>query len=240
MDRDELLGSYKAYRAITVAHHSAALRHVPMAALLDTAKRLGLGDGKVIFEPTEAEITLIMDLAIYGRKPGRTRAIDRFAQSAAAAQGSIERRVLEAMRRAQFAVVAVERRHDVAGLIISDLAREAQRWLIDVNLEMHAQPGLCLAGRFFAIDGYVMSCGAVIPAEPETLLDGFDASVDSSDPELVLEDPRFATAVFRDAIASGLLGGIVYTAPGQSSVTITGPVERDPPSPLHSRSAISA
>ena len=49
--------------------------------------------------------------------------------------GSDEALVLDAMRKARFSLLVIERRHETAGLIATDLVRNSEVWLMDVGLE---------------------------------------------------------------------------------------------------------
>jgi hypothetical protein len=104
MLRGEILDRYRNLRAISTRHHSAALDYLARPAILEQAKHLGLAYGRALFADSEEEMTLIFDLAIHTAKPGRSRAIDRYAKVAVLAPGSDEVHMLEAMREARFSV----------------------------------------------------------------------------------------------------------------------------------------
>jgi hypothetical protein len=129
MTRDQILERYRHLREISTGHHSGALKFVPRQALLEHAKRLGLAIGGMLVAESEAEMTLVFDLALYTAKEGRSRALDRYARATPLPPGSDAARVLEAMRHARFSVWRINRRHETAGLIITDLLREAELWL---------------------------------------------------------------------------------------------------------------
>jgi hypothetical protein len=98
MQQREILDRYRNLRAISTHHHSAALDYLARPAILEHAKHLGLTYGQALFANSEEEMTLIFDLAIHTAKPGRSRAIDRYAKAAALSSGSNEAHTLEAMR----------------------------------------------------------------------------------------------------------------------------------------------
>ena len=50
-------------------------------ALLEHAKRLGLATGQTLVAESEAEMTLVFDLALYTAKERRSRALDRYARA---------------------------------------------------------------------------------------------------------------------------------------------------------------
>src|SRR5947208_1171387 len=100
------------------------------------------------------------------RHSARSRALDRYARATPLPPGSDAARVLEAMRHAQFSVWRIKQRHDTAGLIITDVLREADVWLVDEQLEASAPEGLCFAGRICEPDRFAMGCGVVVPVYP--------------------------------------------------------------------------
>lgn len=210
MTRDEVLQRYRHLRLISIGHHSGALKFLSRPALLELAKRLGLAAQGILVAESEAEMTLVFDLALYTAKERRSRALDRYARATPLPPGSDAARVLEAMRHARFSVWRIDRRHETAGLIITDVLREAEVWLVDEQLETSAPEGLCFAGRLCQPDDFAMSCGVVVPVHRELLE---EVTLDMlawrrGDPERVAEDPRFAIAIYRAAIESGILNNV--------------------------------
>ena len=130
MTRDEILQRYRHLRLISIGHHSGALKFLSRQAVLEHAKRLGLATGGMLVAESEAEMTLVFDLALYTAKERRSRALDRYARATKLPPGSDAARVLEAMRQARFSVWRINRRHETAGLIITDVLREAEVWLV--------------------------------------------------------------------------------------------------------------
>jgi hypothetical protein len=81
MTRDQILERYRHLRAISTGHHSGALKFLSRQALLEHAKRLRLATGQMLVAESEAEMTLVFDLALYTAKEGRSRALDRYARA---------------------------------------------------------------------------------------------------------------------------------------------------------------
>jgi len=152
--RGEVIARYRKLREISKQHHSKALDFLSQATILHQARRLGLADGKTLILGSMEELTLAFDLAIHTAPPGRSRAIDRYARSAQFAPGSEEALVLEAMRNARFAVVEVQRRHHVAGLIVTDVLRNIELWLVDEGLEMSLPERTLYATRYCTPDSF--------------------------------------------------------------------------------------
>jgi hypothetical protein len=210
MTRDQILERYRHLRAISTDHHSGALKFHSRQALLDHAKRLGLAIGGMLVAESEVEMTLVFDLALYTAKEGRSRALDRYARATPLSPGSDAARMLEAMRHARFSVWRIKQRHETAGLIIADVLREAELWLVDEQLEASASEGLSFAGRICEPDHFAMSCGVVVPVYREMMEEVAIEMLaqQRGNPERVSQDPRFAIAIYRAAIDHGVLNNV--------------------------------
>ena len=213
--RGDVLARYRHLRQICKRHHSDALKLLSRDAILHQARRLGLADGKTFILDSMDELTLAFDLAIHTAPAGRSRAIDRYARSTQFASGCDEALMLEAMCNARFAVVLVQRRHQVAGLLVTDVFRKIELWLVDEGLEMSLPEGSAFATRYFTPDGFAMTAGVGMPVDLVLL-----TSAVESVPQLLrrsrteaIEDRRFAEAVYRAAIADGIMEGISYQDP---------------------------
>jgi hypothetical protein len=211
MNREEILDRYRRLRAISTDHHSAALKFIAGPALLAQAKRLALAVGRTLAE-SEEEMILAFDLALYTAKETRSRPLDRYARAARLVPGSDEARMLDAMRDARFSIWRIEQHHATAGLIVTDVLREAEAWLLDEQLEASAPEGMAFAGRLSQPEDFAMTCGVVVPVD-RSLIE--EVTLDTlawrrGDPEHVAEDPRFAIAIYRAAIDNGTMGGITY------------------------------
>lgn len=211
MDRDEILTRYRRYREIGIAHHSAALKHVSRQSILDNTGRLGLRQGRDLVADSENELMLAFDLAIYAARHGHSRAIDRYAKAAPIAPGSDEALVLDAMRTARFGIYRVQRRHDTVGLVVLDIAREIDIWLVDEGLEQTTDEEIAFAARLCQFSDFAMTSGMVVPVDHELLEQAFDAVpvLARGEPEEIMADSRFITTLYRAVIARGYfaLGG---------------------------------
>ena len=166
----------------------------------------------MLVSESEEEMTLAFDLALYTAKDGRSRALDRYARAIPLAPGSDEACMLDAMRNARFSIWRIERRHDTVGVIVTDVLREAEAWLIDESLEASAPEGMSFAGRLCVPEGFAMSCGVVVPVDRDLIA---EVALDTlawrrGDPDGVAQDPRFAIAIYRTAIDSGVMETVTY------------------------------
>ena len=196
-NRGEVLARYRHLREISKRHLSDAMKFLSRDAILHHARRLGLTFGKTLILDNMDEITLAFDLAIHTAPDGRSRAIDRYARSAQFASGSDEALMLEAMRDSRFAVILVRRRHPSVGLIVSDLFRNIELWLVDEGLESSLPDGVALATQLYTPDGFAMTAGGLVPLDIELIEDAI-----ADTPQLLrnrreelIDDRRFAEAI---------------------------------------------
>jgi hypothetical protein len=213
MQQEEILDRYRHLRAISARHHSATLARLARPPILEQAKHLGLAYRQALLAESEEELTLIFDLAIYTAKPGRSRAIDRYAKTANILFGSDETHVLEAMRQARFSVWRIERRHQATGVIVADLLRDSETWLVDEALSVSAEPGTAFASRLCWPADFAITCGVVVPVNADLMEQILLASVGwlrHVDLDKVADDPRFATAIYRAALDVGIMDGMAF------------------------------
>jgi hypothetical protein len=210
MTRTEILTRYRRLRQISKEHHHAVLNIIAPDVLLDWAKRLGLTEGKKVLLESEHEMTLAEDLATYLPRPGRSHPVDRYARSAQFAPGSDEALVLDAMRHARFSVWRVERRHETAGLILWDVMRGEETWLVDETMEKNPPLGVEIAGRLLRPEGFTMTARIVVPVSLDLLKEVFDRTpaVRRAEGDLLAEDPRFAIGIYRAAVATGAMDSV--------------------------------
>ena len=209
LSRTEVLARYRHLREISKRHHSAALEFLSKDAVMSQARRLGLTQGKTLVLDSMDDLNLAFDLAIHTAPKDRSRAIDRYARMAQLSPESDEGRVLDAMRNARFSIIGILRRHDVAGLIVEDLFRGVEVWLVDEGLESSLPDGAALATRLCTPEGFAMTAGVLVPVDIELIEDAI-----ADTPQLLrnrreelIDDRRFAEAIYRVALASRVLVG---------------------------------
>jgi hypothetical protein len=201
MQADEVLQRYRRIRAITVAIHAAAMKRVSQTSLMQHGRRLGVVHGKV-FQMSDEETFLLMDLVIHAGQRGRPRPIDRCKPPGDDAETAA---VLQAIRKSRFSLWAVERPHHVAGLMLRDLIRREDVWLMDEALTATMPLDMTFASRVFWPGEFALTCGVVVPVDIRGVLDTIAECSGwmSQRDEDFTEDPRFATAIYRTAIELG-------------------------------------
>jgi hypothetical protein len=213
--RAEVIARYRHLRAISVQLHEEILDRVSSKALLQQGRRLGLVSGRTWVLEDENEVDHAFDLAVHTASPGKARAIDRYARTAAFAPASDEAVVLEAMCRAEFALICVERRHKTAGLIVTDVCRRKKLWLMDEGLERSAPRVEMLATRLFTPAEFSMTCGVAVLADETLLMAALMDIPQLADKNLedAAQDRRFAEAFYRVALQSGEAARVKPTKP---------------------------
>ena len=212
MTRDEILTRYRRLREVSKQHHAAVLDVIAPHVVMDYAKRLGLTRGKVVVLDRTEDMTLAFDLAIYLAKPGRSHPLDRYAEAAQFLPGSDEATVLEAMRHARFSIWRVERLHETAGLVLRDLLRQEETWLVDESMENNPPLGGAFAGRLFTPESFAMTTGVLVPVTRSLMKEVFDKTpaLQHATANAIARDPRFATAIYRAGLARGATGPVRY------------------------------
>jgi hypothetical protein len=210
MTRTEILARYRRLRQVSKEHHHAVLDVIAPDVLLDWAKQLRLMEGRTVVFENEREMTLAEDLATYLPRPGRSHPLDRYARAADFAPGSDEALVLEAMRRARFSVWRVERRHETAGLILRDLLRGEETWLVDETMEKNPPLGVEMAGRLMRPEGFAMTARIVVPVTPVLMRMVSDTTpvLRRAEGDVLARDPRFAIGIYRAAVATGAMDSV--------------------------------
>jgi len=211
--RAQVLARYRQLREISKQHHHKILDGISGDAFLHQARRLGLARGRTLTLDDLDELNYVNDLIIHTASAGRSRAIDRYAGSAHLVAGSDEALVLEAMRVARFAILAVERRHEAAGLIATDMFRRNQVWLVDVGLERCLPEGAMIATRLYTPERFSMTAGVNVPFDLELIEDLYaelPRQLRQRELTTLIDDRRFAETIYRVALADGIMDRVAY------------------------------
>jgi len=214
MTRDEILSRYRSWRRIGTDQQTAAVKLVSHTTLMQMGKRLGVVSGRALVLENESEMALMFDLAVYSRGSGGSSAMERYARLNPPTPGSDEAVTLNAKLAARFSIWRVERRHDVAGLIISDMISRsgAEEWLVDEALEVSASTGMLFASRLAKPDSFAMTCGVLAPIASEALYEMAETGGRwmFGNPDKVGYDPHFAAAVYRAAVRTGAMETVAF------------------------------
>jgi hypothetical protein len=214
--REDILARYLHLREISKTIHEEVLKCISVDALLNHARRLGLAKGKTLLLEDMDEMYYVYDLAIYTAPADRSRAVDRYAKSATFDAQSDEGVMLDAMRRSQFAILLIEQRHDMAGLIATDILRNSKVWLLDVGIESSMDDGELFATRLLTPGPFSMTAGVMVPFEIEMLepvCSLLPRRVGNSEPSRVADHRLFAEAVYKVGLADSVMDRMAYLDP---------------------------
>lgn len=212
-DRAEVLERYRSLREISRRHNRAIQKFTSPDSVMQHARRLGLARGKTLLLEDVDELTYAVDLAIHTAPAGRSRPIDRYAQSASAPSEGDEKLMLDAMRASRFSLLHIECRHPVAGLIATDLCHDTEQWLIDIGLEGSIPDGAMLATRFYTPGDFSMTAGVNVPLDAMTLttmIGELPRHMKSQSLPAMAGDRRFAETIYRIALASSVMDRVQY------------------------------
>ena len=84
--------------------------------------------------------------------------------------GSDEALTLVAMCQARFSLRRVERQHETAGVIVADLLRNSETWLLD-GPTFSTNPGMTVASRLCSPAEFAMTCRVIVPVNVELIDD---------------------------------------------------------------------
>jgi len=206
---------YARLSALRTQYQTEAMKRVGTATILENGRALGLVAGRRLLTDDETELTLIYDLSVHTAKPGRSRAIDRYAASLTLEEGAEEAMMLAALREARFSVWRVEGVEE-GRLRMEDLLRKGEVTVLDIGLSATMNVGEVLVARLAMLPEFAMTCGAVVPMEMDLI-----GAVVIDDPGWrkrggpweIADDPKFAAALYRAAIDAGVLAGVAFRDP---------------------------
>jgi hypothetical protein len=168
------------------------------------------------------EMCFVYDLALYTAPAHRSRAVDRFAKSARFEAQSDEGLMLDAMRRSQFALLSIDQRHDIVGLIATDILRNTKVWLVDVGLESSMDDGELIITRLLTPGPFSMTAGVMVPFEIEMLEPVcwlLPKRTGNSELSLLADHWRFAEAVYKVALAASVMDHMAFVDPSPKQGT---------------------
>ena len=213
-DRDEAVLHYQALRKSVNGHLAGALKYLKKQALMDAAHYLGITSGANTIASSFDEMQLACDVAVFGKKHDeRLRAIDRYARQQSFPEGSMDAITLSALLNDTFCIIEVKGLHEVAGLVVEDINRKSEMWLMDEGFEATANPGLILGARIVQPTEFCMTAGGAIPLTLDVIADALNRRGIwmKNSPTTTLADPRFPSALYAAAIKHRVMERFHFT-----------------------------
>jgi hypothetical protein len=172
VERDQLFQTYDKLRRINTEHQSKlATQLLEKNAIASIAKCIGImdADGGVFVDDDENDIFEALapafDLALYAPDGEGQNAVQHYAQEMLPLLTEKERCVLAAMGDAKFSIFRVDRKHEIAGVWLTDTVNGGEVWLVDRGFDANAQPGMIVGTRLFKPDDFWMSTGLAVPTD---------------------------------------------------------------------------
>jgi hypothetical protein len=210
---------YKRLREAGRHLNQAIIDSLPKAAMLTSAKKLGLRKGKSLIFNSEHEMHVLFDYCLYTYKKGGKTAIERFLEGNALPEVSEQMTLLQAMRKAHYSVFQVKSIQQGTGATLFDILRAETIVLMDVGIGSTAMPGMLFAGRVLPLDEYYMTSGAFMPLSLDFFerrvipaLEKFcsNAAADDSVVFSPTQEAAFSAQIIRDGLREGQLEGMGY------------------------------
>jgi hypothetical protein len=221
MEQADLVERYRHLRRVAGDIQNGALALVQYSHLTDFGRRVGIPSRRGVLNEDRGNQKLVFDLAIHTARPGRSRAIDRYARTVSFVPGSDEARLLQAVQRARFCFFRFESRHPVAGAVAYEIIEQRQFHFMDVSVGLSGETGDAYVGRLVEIDGCRMSCLTIVPVNQEVLDragDRFPADAGGSMADK-FQDARYAIAFYRTAVEYGIMQQTVTFDPSKQLPT---------------------
>lgn len=122
--------------------------------------------------------------------------------------------LLQAMLKAHYSLFLVKAIHANGGLILGDILRDNEIFLIDFSMSKTAGPGLLFMGHVLPMPHFYMTSGAFMPVPKSIMGATLPAILDKfyNDGEILSpkQEAAFAAQVIRVALQADAMGGMHY------------------------------
>ena len=169
LDYNDIAARYKRMRRIGIKLNKILSKYVSKEAIEATARKLGLWqDGTVVLDDMD-QTGVLFDQMIYGCFQDGKNAVDRYTDEHPPVPGSDKEVVLAAKKRALHSLFQVEERVPGVGVHVRDILYGRRHFLADVGLSQSAAKGTVLASRILQAEGFIMTTGAALAVDADTL-----------------------------------------------------------------------
>ena len=166
-DYSEILVRYKRMRLASREMNSTLMESWG-PSVEQAAKDLGVWrKGSIVLDVEQMPV--LMDRAIHRHPKAGRSVVDRYAAEYPPTPGTDAQAVLAAMRQAFFSLFQVSQVVKGLGVRVTDILRDREHLLADVNLGKSAVEHTVLASRVLPFDGFIMTTGAALPVSAEVL-----------------------------------------------------------------------
>ena len=170
LDYNDIAARYRRMRKISFKLNKVLPTYMPKEALEATARKLGFWqNGTVVFDNMDQSCVLF-DQAIHGWFRDGKNAVDRYMDQHPPVPGSDQEAVLAAKKLAFHSLFQVEQIVPDVGVHVRDILYGRRHFLADVGFSQTAVKGMVLASRVLPVEDFVMTAGAALPVDADTLV----------------------------------------------------------------------
>ena len=175
---DELVNRYKQFRQITRKLHSDLPAYLSKKAFNICGKKLGIMRRDTLVFNNEQDMAVLMDYCLYDYREDGYNAVSRHLAESKIGTDTDEYKVLRAMSESFYTLVRVEDVLPGVGVHANDLLGDRQFLLIDMGFSETAEQGVVIATRLLPFEDFVMTSGAALPVDQQTLSEILDFAVE--------------------------------------------------------------
>jgi hypothetical protein len=170
----QLVDRYKKLRTVNRNIHNALLSYLPKKVLKKCAQKLGISKSGTFIFQEEHETDVLIDYCIYDYHEDSENAVSRYLKENPPTPGSDEHVVLKAMLESYHSLIQVEGIVERVGIRAHDLLSNRRILLVDIGLSQTTEEGIVIAARIIPFEDFVMTSGAALPVDADTLIQIMD------------------------------------------------------------------
>ena len=160
----EILKEYQGYRSMGSEVCTRLLKYIPKNAIIECAKKFGAAKGRTLLLNSEDELSVLFNYAIFHHYINGKNAIDRYVSVNSNKIPEAERIVINAMQKAQYAILSLEKIIKHGGVIVVDyLNNQKKDLLIDINFSKTATDKILLATTILRYPRFIVTTGTSLP-----------------------------------------------------------------------------
>jgi len=175
---NELVNQYKQFRQITRKLHSTLPEYLSKEVFNKCGKKLGLMKRDTLVFNDEQDMAVLMDHCLYDYRENGHNAISRHLADSKTETNTNEHKVLRAMSESFYTLIQIEDVLPGVGVLVNDLLGDRQFLLIDMGFSETAEQKMVIATRLLPFEDFVMTSGAALPVDQETLSRILDFAVE--------------------------------------------------------------
>jgi hypothetical protein len=154
--------NYIEIRRRSVSLNSKIFKKLTNEDIKTCAKHLGVWHNKSLAIASEEEMNLFADYSIFGYRPKGFNMAERYLRLFSKDADEFERKLLQSMSAARYAIYQVEETNGTDTLDAVDVFSKDKYRIIDHQMAKTAYSGLMLAGYLIDLDGFTIQTGGTV------------------------------------------------------------------------------